>query len=421
MRAVEFDVTIPKFILARSLGRVSQSAVFGRLSGLRLREVPEVANPGPGWTELRVVGCGICGSDIGNLTYSSSPMMEPFGSFPAILGHEILARVESVGSGVTRVAPGDRVSVDPMISCQVRGHKGISVCRSCRNGRHGTCEMAGEDGPQTIGHRTLSRGLTIGYHRDLPGGWGERMVAHQSQLFPLDSRISSRAAVLVEPLSISMHAVLNAPPQPEEDVLVIGSGPIAFGTIWALRATGFEGTVVAQTKRRHEVELARALGATEVITPGGEARTALIGTGAMAYQPIVGREVFAGGGFSRIFDCVGSALSIDQALRYASPRGTIVVLGCAGEMRRLDFSLLWARELKVRGFIGYGVERWRGRERHTMEVTHELIMESGAPLEKLVTHVFPLTEYRHALSAAASHDRSGAVKVVLTPTESGLP
>ena len=56
-----------------------------------------------------------------------------------------------------------------------------------------------------------------------------------------------------------------------------------------------------------------------------------------------------------------------------------------------------------------------------MEVTHELIMESGAPLEELVTHVFPLTEYRQALSAAARHDRSEAVKVVLTPTESGLP
>lgn len=412
---------MPRLILARSLGQVSQSAVFGRLSGLRLREVPEVEIPGPGWTALRVVGCGICGSDIGNLTYSSSPLMEPFGSFPAVLGHEILATVESVGSGVTRVAPGNRVSVDPMISCHVRGHKDTAVCQSCRSGRHGTCEMAGEDGPQTIGHRSISRGLTIGYHRDLPGGWGERMVAHQSQLFPLDPRISSRAAVLVEPLSIGVHAVLNAPPEMGEDVLVIGSGPIAFGTIWALRATGFEGTVVSQTKRRQEAKLALALGATEVISPGRDARAALIETGAMAYQPIVGNEVFAGGGFSRIFDCVGSALSIDQALRYASPRGTIVLLGCAAEIRRLDLSLLWARELKVRGFVGYGVERWRGRERHTMEVTHELILESGAPLEQLVTHVFPLREYRHALSAASRHDRSGAVKVVLTPTEAGLP
>ena len=421
MRAVEFDVTMPRLILARSLGRVSQSAVFGRLSGLRHREVPEVEIPGPEWAALRVLGCGICGSDIGNLTYLSSPLMEPFGSFPAILGHEILATVESVGSGVTRVAPGSRVSVDPMISCHVRGHRGTAVCRSCRNGRHATCEMAGEDGPQRIGRGRLSRGLTIGYHRDLPGGWGERMVAHQSQLFPVDPRIPSRAAVLVEPLSIGVHAVLNAPPEAGEEVLVIGSGPIAFGTIWALRATGFEGTVVAQTKRPHEAELARGLGATEVVVPGPEARAALIDTGAMAYQPIVGDEVFASGGFSRIFDCVGSASSISQALLYASPRGTVVLLGCAAEIRRLDLSMLWARELKVRGFVGYGVERWRGGERHTMEVTHELILETGAPLERLVTHVFPLREYRHALSAASSHRRSEAVRVVLTPTESGLP
>ena len=249
MRAVEFDVTMPRLILARSLGRVSQSAVFGRLSGLRHREVPEAEIPGGEWAALRVLGCGICGSDIGNLTYLSSPLMEPFGSFPAVLGHEILATVESVGSGVTRVAPGSRVSVDPIISCHVRGHRGtagLSVLperppRYLRDGRRG---RTSEDRKR----ESISRGLTIGYHRDLPGGWGERMVAHQSQLFPLDPRISSRAAVLVEPLSISVHAVLNAPPEAGEEVLVIGSGPIAFGTIWALRATGFEGTVVAQTK-----------------------------------------------------------------------------------------------------------------------------------------------------------------------------
>ncbi len=421
MRAVQFDVTVRGFILARSLGRVSQSAVFGLLSNLRLRNIPEVEIPGPGWVALRVLGCGICGSDVGNLSYSSSPTMEPFGSFPAVLGHEILGSVESVGPGVTRVSTEDRVSVDPLISCHVRGHRNGAVCRSCLDGRYSTCEMAGEEGSQMFGQSALSHGLTIGYHRDLPGGWGERMLAHESQLFPVDPRISARAAVLVEPLSIGVHAVLNAPPEDGEDVLVIGSGPIAFGTIWALRATGFQGTVVAQTKRSHEAELAQALGATEVVGPGPGARAALIETGAMAYQPIVGDEVFSAGGFARIFDCVGSATSIKQALRYSAPRGTIVLLGCAGEVRRLDLSLLWARELKVRGFVGYGVENWRGGLRHTIEVTHELLLETGAPVERLVTHVFPLSEYRHALSAAANHRRSEAVRVVLTPTESGLP
>jgi threonine dehydrogenase-like Zn-dependent dehydrogenase len=281
--------------------------------------------------------------------------------------------------------------------------------------------MAGESGRQEVGGAPISRGLTIGYHRDLPGGWSENMIAHESQLFPVDPRISSRTAVLVEPLSIGLHAILNAPPAAGENVLVIGSGPIAFGTIWALRATGFEGTVVAQTKRSHEKLIARSLGATDVVAPGAEARAALVETGAMAYQPLIGDEVYSGGGFNRIFDCVGSASSIDQALRYAAPRATVVLLGCAGEVRRLDLSLLWARELDVRGFVCYGIERWRGRTLHTMEIAHDLILESEAPLDQLVTHVFPLNEFRHALSAASNHRRSEAVKVVLTPTEAGLP
>ena len=422
VRAVRFEVSVPGFLIARSLGRLTEAAVFGRLGGLSLSQVAETPLPGSSWASLRVLGCGICGSDLGNVSYESSPSMEPFGSFPATLGHEILAVVESVGSGVTRVSPGDRVAVDPMLSCEVRGHEGDAVCPSCRVGRHATCEMAGEEGALTLaGGRTLSPGLTIGYHRDLPGGWGERMVAHESQLFPLDPRVSNRAGVLMEPLSIGVHAVLNARPADGENVLVIGSGPIAFGTIWALRATGFRGALVAQAKRPHEAELARALGASGVVSPGVEARDALVATGAHAYQPIVGDEVFAGGGFEKVFDCVGSRSSVDQSLRYASPRGTVALLGCAGELRRLDLSFVWSRELSVRGFVGYGAEEWKGVRRHTMEVTQELIIESGAPLERLVTHVFPLSQYRDALSVAANHGRHEAIKVVLTPSEAGLP
>ena len=420
MRAVEFQVSALRYLLARSVGRVSESATFGLLSGLRLKERPAPETPGPGWVGLRVLGCGICGSDIGNLTYASSPIMEPFGSFPAVLGHEILAEVESVGREVTRVAPGQRVAVDPVLSCGVRGFAPDERCRSCRHGRHGTCEMAGEEGALRIGSGHLSRGLTIGYHRDLPGGWGERMIAHESQLFPLDPRIPNRLGVLVEPLSIGVHAVLNAPPDPREDILVIGSGPIAFATIWALRATGFPGSIVAQMKRPHEGRLARALGATEVVAPGAAARDALIATGAQAYQPIIGREVYAAGGFSRVYDCVGSASSLDQALRYTAPRGTAILLGCAGELRRLDLSLLWARELEIRGFVVYGRERWSGRDLHTMEITQELLIGTEAPLEEMVTHVFPLAEYRDALSAASNHRKSEAIRVVLTPTTAGL-
>jgi len=422
MRALTFDVTIAGFLRARALGGLTEAATFGALSNLRLRDVPEPEMRGDHWVGLDVLACGICGTDLANLTFSSSPVMEPFGSFPAVLGHEILARVREVGPGVTRVEPGQRVAVDPMISCTVRGRQPAHFCLSCREGRHSTCELAGEDGAEpdpgtdTEAVEPLKRGLTIGYHADLPGGWGERMVAHETQLFPLDEGLEKRAAVLVEPLSIGVHAVLQAgPPDPRCDVLVIGSGPIALGTIWALRASGFGGTIVAQTKREHEAELAVAMGADETVRPGPEARQVLIETGAHAYQPIVGDEVFSGGGFPLIYDCVGNAGSFAQALRFGAPRGRIVMLGCAAEMRRVDLTLLWARELEVRGFVGYGAERWRGEERHTFEVTLEMLRESDAPVERLVTHAYPLAEYRDALSAASNHRRSGALKVILEP------
>lgn len=420
MRAVHFNVTVPGFLLARTLGRVTESAIHGALSGLRLRELSDPVIPGPDWVRLRVMGAGICGTDLGNLDFSASPALEPFGSFPAVPGHEILARVESVGPKVTRVRPGDRVAVDPMLSCQVRGWPAGTHCRSCMEGRHATCEMAGEPGKIRIGERDLSAGLTIGYHRDLPGGWGETIIAHESQLFPLPDAISNRAGVLVEPLSVGVHAALNAPPAEGEEVLVIGSGPIAFAAIWSLRALGFRGTIMAQVKRKSDAALALSLGATGTVAPGPEAREALVGTGAIPYRPIIGQEIFSRGGFRYIVDCVGNADSLMQSLYFAAPRGRVIMLGCAAEVKKVDLTLLWARELDVRGFLGYGRETWRGEERHTFEVTQTLMLEGAPPVEPLVTHVFPLREYRYALSAAANRRRSGAVKVVLTPGEEGL-
>jgi threonine dehydrogenase-like Zn-dependent dehydrogenase len=415
MRGVTFDVSVPRYLLAKSLGRVSDAFLYGFASGVALRDLEEPPLPGPRWVRLETVLAGICGSDIANLSYKNSPAMEPFASFPAVIGHEILARVIEVGPEVRGFDIGQRVVVDPMISCIVRGRDRTVWCRSCLDGRQATCENAGESGPQRVGGEPLARGVTIGYHHSLPGGWGERMLAHETQLYPVPAEISDRSAVLVEPLSIGVHAVLNHPPRPDDTVLVIGSGPIALATVWALRATGFAGDLVAQTKRTHEGDLARALGASTVVTPGAEAREALIETGAQAYMPIVGSEVYAGGGYPLIYDCVGSKQSLAQALRFARVRGRIVVLGNAGQMSRVDLTFLWARELDVRGFVCYGTEQWRGSRAHTFEITQELLMETGAPVERMITHQFPLGEYRDALRAAARRRRTGSIKVLLDP------
>jgi threonine dehydrogenase-like Zn-dependent dehydrogenase len=415
MRAVTFNVTIPGYLVGKSLGQVTEAALFGGLSGLRLSEMEDPPLPADDWVRLDVLKAGICGSDIGNLTFKASPAMEPFGSFPAVLGHEVLARVTEVGSAVRRVEPGQRVAIDPVISCNVRGFRGDLHCPSCVSGFHATCERAGNEGKTVIGDRRLQRGLTMGYQTDLPGGWGERMVAHESQLFPIDDRMSEKAGVLIEPLAVGMHAALQSRPFADGPILVIGSGPIALGVVWAVRAAGFEGELIAQTKRGHEAEIARAFGANDVVSPGDEARQALIETGAEAYLPIVGDEVYSGGGFPLIFDCVGSNQTIKQSLRYTSPRGRIVVLGCAAEIRKLDLTFVWARELEVKGYVCYGLEEWRGERKHTFEITHDLLLETGASVEQMITHVFPLEQYRNALSAATNRRRSGSIKVLLDP------
>ena len=420
MKAVEFNVTIPGYVLARSLGRVSDAFVYGRPSKLRLAERPAPSIRGEDWVRIKVILCGICGSDLGNISYRSSPAMEPFGSFPAVLGHEILGRVAEVGSGVTHVQVGDRVVVDPMLHCEARGWGAEAWCPSCVAGRHATCEQAGEEGPAGMRNGGLAPGSTIGYHRDLPGGWGEQMIAHRRQVFPVPEEIPDRVAVLAEPLAIGVHGVLGSRAAGVRGpVLVIGSGAIAFGTVWALRALGYAGRLVAQVKRPHEVKLAGALGASETIAPGAEARQALVDTGARAYMPVVGDEVYAGGGFEVVFDCVGSRASISQSLRYTSPRGRVVVLGCAGQIRKLDLTFLWARELRIEGYVGYGAEGWDGRTVHTFDIVLERMAADPEALGDLVTHVFPLAQYRDALRAAFDHRRSKAVKVALAPGRDG--
>lgn len=353
MKAVTFDVSVTRRLLAGTLGRLTDSALFGALSGVSFGEVAEPPLPGDRWVSLDVILAGICGADLDALTFSASFLAEAVGSSPWVPGHEILARVREVGSGVTRVRPGRRVVVDPAISCAMRGY-GDTPCPSCAAGSPAICERAGEEGALKVGGRSLAPGRFVGSHPDLPGGWGRRVIAHESQLFPAGGGLDDRTAVLVEPLSVGVHAALRARPEEGEPVLVVGDGPMALGTIWALRETGFRGRLVARTGNERGAELARALGATDTVAPGPGSGKAPIPDPARVYRPGVGAEV-------------------------------------------------------------YGTERWKGEERHTFEVTRELLTNTRAPVGAIVTHVFPLDQYRDALSAAAHPERSEAVRVLLEP------
>ena len=399
MRALTFSLSVPGHLAARAAGRwLPALLASGWLPGLGLRRSPSPALPGPRWVRLRPILSGVCASDLALITGRSSPALSPFVSFPAVLGHEVVARVVEVGPQVRRLGPGDRVVVDPFISCEIRG---LDACPPCRRGDTRLCTRAAEG--------SLAPGMLIGYCRSLPGGWSEEMIAHESQLYQVPAGIADAAAVLVEPLAVALHAVLLSPPAAESRVLVLGAGTIGLCTIAALQAVEPTCHVVALARHAFQREAARRLGAEPVAAGEGAGHAAVAATGARRHQPVWGPAVYAGG-FDRVYDCAGTSRSMNDGLRVAGPAAHVLLVGCTAGAR-LDLSFVWARELRVLGSYGYGPEPAAGG-RHTFALALDLLARGVPDAGALITHRFTLDRWREALGVSLRRARHGAIKVV---------
>lgn len=404
----------------RGLGvRVASSALnyralraFGRLVprwtggwmpwlGMSSYALPEL--PGPEWVRLTPLVSGICGSDVAMLTGRASATLSPFSSFPAILGHEVVATVAEAGSA-TGVTAGQRVVLDPIISCAVRG---LDPCPGCRDGTPALCRRAAEG--------ILSPGMLIGFCRDLPGGWSEGMLAHASQLHPVPERLSDEAAALAEPLACGLHAVLARPPAAGERALVIGGGAIGLGTLVALRMAAPATEVTILVRHPVQVELALRFGAHHVVVDrhgDGARRAAVEHAGAREHVALVGGPTLTGG-FELVYECVGTAASLDAAQRVTAPRGALALIGSVTIVQRLDLTLAWARELRITGNYVYGREASVPGQPHTLDHLMRLLSAGGAPdVSGLVTHRFKLADWRRALRTAMGRERAASVKVV---------
>lgn len=407
MRALVFDLSIPKYLLARAVGPRARALHYGPGSCFDLREVPTPLPPSPAFAQLAPTHTGVCGSDLAAVFFKSSVTLSAFASFPVVFGHEILARVTQAPAN-SALREGDRVVVDPFLSCAIRG---VEDCPRCTEGAYATCTRAGT-GPL--------KGMMIGACSGLPGGFAERMIAHGSQLFRVPDALPDEVAVLTEPLTVGVHAVTRHPPRGAERVLVIGGGVIALAVIWSLRELYPDAEVTALALEPYQLELAQRLGAHRVMRPGGgDIVDDMAGAlGSRVLRPTLGRP-FLVDGFDRVVDCVGSRESLDDAMRLTRAGGTLVLLGCAGEIRALDWSFVWARELTIAGSLAYGWTRdprdvAPSRQR-SFSLTLDLLQSTARPLGALVTHTLPMKDYGRALEV--SMDRRGArsVKAVLTP------
>jgi threonine dehydrogenase-like Zn-dependent dehydrogenase len=228
--------------------------------------------------------------------------------------------------------------------------------------------------------------------------------------------VADARAVLAEPIAVAVHAVLRNPPSAGERVLVIGGGPIAFCAVLSLAELGFDADITLFTLEATHLDKARALGAHRAICPraGQLIDIAAELTHAPRLKPVLGRD-FLAGGFDRVFDCVGSAASLSDAFAVTRPGGTIVMIGAAGVMPKLDLSFLWSKEIRLVGTLGYGFEERDGTRRRTFDIALDILSSADRPVEELVTHRFAFDRVRDALRANLFREKSGAIKTVLHP------
>lgn len=402
MQAVQFVFSYPRYGYTMVAGKLNQSEFYGPRSCVALSEIPEPRLRGPRWAKVRSMLSGFCGSDLGAIALHDSPTLEPFVSFPFVLGHENYGVLEEVGDEIEGFAPGDRVTVIPSLGCEVRDID--PTCAPCAAGDTSICENFREG--------SLSPGLNIGNCRDTGGGWSKYFLAHGSQLVKVPDALTDEQAVMIEPTASALHPMMTALPADGDQVLVIGCGMIGLGIIAGITALGIDCHVTAVDPVALNRGKALEKGAHVCIDPCEQSiydRTVEI-TGAKRYKPTLEKTICMGG-FDRVFDCVGSTDSINQSIRVAASAGTIVLIGVQIP-GKVDWSPVWMKGLTIIGNLGYGPERFRGGTPHTFEVVLTLIQEGKLDMSDIITHRFTLDDYKHAIEVNFCKSRYGAIKTI---------
>jgi len=398
MKALVYYRSVCRYLLAKGLNRFWPRTFFARLAPLKLQEM-EFSLPGPAWVVLRPRLCGICGSDLRLLKGAESFLLEPYASFPAVLGHEVVGEVVEAPSG-SGWAAGDRVVVEPVLPCAVRG---VSPCRHCAAGAYNLCEnfLAGE----------LAPGVILGFTRGVGGGMAEMMAAHPSRLVRVPDNLPDEVAVLTDSLASALQPILDNFPADRHTVVIFGAGIIGQHLIRLLRALGSAARVVMVARYRFQEELALEGGANVVMS--SPSRT-LLGeaVGARLVPATLGGGNLEGGA-DLFFDCVASKSSLQEGLLTLRGRGTYVLVGTAGALGPVDFSSLWFRELRLTGSAMYAHGVCQGQTVRTYEKAVELLARGDYPSQGLVSHLFRLADYRRAFQAAFDKRRHQSLKVAL--------
>ena len=320
-------------------------------------EEREVPTPGPHEVLVKIASVGVCGSDVHYYEHGRIGSYEV--TAPLVLGHESSGTVTAVGDSVTRLRPGDRVSLEP-------GVPDLS-CAQCLMGRYNLCE-------------------DMHFHATPPydGTFTEYVVHHELFAHPVPDSLSDDAAALLEPLSVAIWACQKGEVGAGSRVLVTGVGPVGLLVVQVARALGAT-EVVASDVNAERLELARGMGATLAVNP-------VAGDGHSALRPDV------------LLDCSGNPGAIRAAIDLVAPAGRVVLVGMGGAEYPMPMSTVQERELVVTGTFRYA---------HTWPTAIALASSGAVDLEPLVTSHHGIEQVQDALSIARRDPTS--IKPIVHP------
>ena len=284
------------------------AAVYVGEGRIEVEQVP-VPEPRPGELLVNVSECGICGSDL-------HLVLDRYARPGAILGHEWSGTVTSAADAGPGWTGGERVVFNPSPGC--------GACRPCRRGRPSVCV-----------HRAT------GDMRDMRGAFTQYITVPATNTLRIPDSLGSRAAALVEPTAIALHAVQLADVHAEDRVLITGGGPVGLLIVAVLRARGVEDITVSEPVA---VRRARALlvGASRAIVPD------------QLKDPPLGRVATTP--YAVAFECSGRAGAAEQAVGQLDYAGVLVFVGTGAEPTRVNHNRMIILELTALGTFNYSAD-----------------------------------------------------------------
>ncbi|HLF98903.1 MAG TPA: alcohol dehydrogenase catalytic domain-containing protein [Acidimicrobiia bacterium] len=380
-----------------------------------LREIPDARPLRPDWIVTRPLLTGICGSDSKQILLDfgagdEDNAMSGFCSFPQVMGHEVVAEVVELGPEADGFDVGQRVVLNPWLSCRPRGIE--PLCPPCEAGDLSLCWNF------TTGD--ISPGIHTGVSSDATGGYAELMPAHSTMLFGVPDSIPDDQAIFADPFAVSLHSITRHPPPPGGRALVWGAGSLGSCAVAILRALYPDVEVGVVARFDAQAAFVEKLGAHKVVRlaereamltelaewSGGVLRPTMEG--------LPGLPMCHPGGIDVAYDTVGKPETFEIEVRVLKARGTVVKSGVHAP-GRWEWSPLYFKEINWVGSNAFGIEEVEGSRKHGIVHYLDLVREGRIDLTGMLTHTFALSQWHDAFMTIAEQEHTGAIKVAIDP------